>query len=392
MILVHDNDLGFISGAVSIFFICCTIGLTLQQLPSDTLSEYIRNHAPVIQQVRYGGCLPELRSHGPRLIGREELSPGNESVSGTEASIITVATLCHELFEVPCQSQNNFECPQLTETINASDDEISQFLFQENVAPQSGDPHGPVSISLTDNDLSNAAIPTPIASSHDVLLDPDRPQGSSISPAQPVSRMDTPVPSLIERTNRWQPSLCVIRRLVADIPTDYRHPYNRLPQTVPSSTPTQPISNSTLLSIHESYTSGEAGDMGQGSVDEGSRPLDDIENASPMTVTINTHIGRRFSIGSSSSGSISGGDKTDTSTNIGTGSLSLAPLLRTSPFLSHSAHDLKHESSAAPLRSIAPQSPSGGRISVSHSAYTLYRPTSSNIPLPQVSGPIFCDG
>ena len=60
MILVHSNNLALLSDFVSVFFIGCKIGLTLSQLPSNMLSEYIRNHAPVIHQVRYGECLTEL--------------------------------------------------------------------------------------------------------------------------------------------------------------------------------------------------------------------------------------------------------------------------------------------------------------------------------------------
>jgi len=154
---------------------------------------------------RFGvvGALQNYDPVGPVLIGREELLPTNESGLGTEESIVTVATLSHDLFEAPCQNQNNPECPQLTDTINGTDNEISQSVFQENSAPQSSDLSRSTSVSITDGDLSNdAVIPLPTVSSHNVLHDPDRPLGSSMSSPQSVSRMDTPESSLLEPTNR----------------------------------------------------------------------------------------------------------------------------------------------------------------------------------------------
>jgi len=253
---------------------------------------------------------------GTILIGREELLPRDESSSGTEASTVTVATLSHDLLGAPSQNQNNLEYSQLTDTTNGSDDEISQPVFQENVAPQSSDLSGSISVSLTDDDLSNdAAIPPPTVSSHNVLLDPDLPQGSSISSPQSDSRMDTPVLSPIECTN--QPSSCAIP-LVTELSTDYRYPYNRMPQIAPSPTPTQSISHFSLLSIHEGRTSEEPEDMEQDSSDEGSQPVSDVEDASSMTTTTNTHIGRRFSTGSSSSLGASGSNTTGSGEDIGT--------------------------------------------------------------------------
>jgi len=244
---------------------------------------------------------------GPVLMRREELLPRNESRSGTEGSIVTVATLSNGLLEAPSQNQNNPECPQRTDTTNGSDNEISQPVFQENAAPRSSDLSRPISVSLIDGDLSNnAAIPSPAISSHNVLPDP-----------QSVSRMDTPVSSLTEPTN--QPSSCVIRRLVLDLPpTDYHYSYDRMPQTIPSSTPTQSISNSTLLSTHKSRTSEEPEDIEQDSSNEDSRPAGDVENASSTIATTNTRIARRFSISSSSSRGVSNSDTTDSGADIGT--------------------------------------------------------------------------
>ena len=127
------------------------------------------------------GMVGALQSHDPVghvLIGREELLPRNESGSGTEASIVTVATLSHDLFEAPCQNQNNLECPQLTDTINGSDNEVSHSVSQENAAPQSIELSRTISVPLTDDDLSNdAAVPPSTVPPHNVLPDPDRPQG-----------------------------------------------------------------------------------------------------------------------------------------------------------------------------------------------------------------------
>jgi len=107
----------------------------------------------------------DLQSYDPMgtvLIGLEELLPRDENSSGTEASTVTVATLSHDLLEAPSQNQNNLECPQLIDTTNGSDNEISQPVVQETVAPQSSDPSRSMSASLTDDDLSNdPAIPPP---------------------------------------------------------------------------------------------------------------------------------------------------------------------------------------------------------------------------------------
>ena len=160
----------------------------------------------------------------PVLIGREELLPRDESSPGTEASTVTVATLSRDLLEASSQNQHNLECPQLTDTTSESDNEINQPVFRENVAPQSGDLSRSISVSLTDDDLStDAAIPPPTVSSHNVLPDPDLPQGSSMNSPQSDSRMDTPALSPIEPTN--QHTLCVIRLLVTDLSTDYHYPY-----------------------------------------------------------------------------------------------------------------------------------------------------------------------
>lgn len=126
---------------------------------------------------------------GPVLIRHEELSPRDESRSGTKASIVTVATLSQELFEEPCGTQNNLGRPQLSDTINASDYETSQPAAQENAASQSRDLRlsRSISVSPADDDLSNdVAIPTPTVSLHHVLPEPDRPQGSSVGSPQPV--------------------------------------------------------------------------------------------------------------------------------------------------------------------------------------------------------------
>ena len=211
---------------------------------------------------------------GTVLIGREELLPRDESSSGTEASTVTVATLSHDLLEAPSPTQNNLECPQLTDTTDGSDNEISQPVFQEDVAPQSRS----ISVSLTDDDLSNdGAIPPPTVSSHNVLPDPDPLQCSSVSSPQSDSRMDTPVLSPIEPMN--QPLSCVIRLLITDLSSDYHYPYNRMPQIVLSPTPTQSISNFSLLPIHESCTSEEPEDMEQDSSDEDSRPVNDVSTS-----------------------------------------------------------------------------------------------------------------
>jgi len=268
---------------------------------------------------------------GPVLIGLEELLPRDESSSGTEASIVTVATLSQDLLEAPSQNQNNLEYPQLMDTTNGSDNEISHPVFQENVAPQSSDLSRSLSVSVTDDDLSNdAAIPPSTVSSHNVLPDPDLPHDSSISSPQSDSRMDTPVLSPIEPTN--QPSSCVIRLLVTDLSTDYHHPYNRTPQIVSSPTPTQSISHFSSLSIHESRTSEEPEDMEQDPSDEDSQPVSDVEDASSMTATNNTHIARRFPTGPSSPLGASGSNTTGIVEDIGKRSLSPAPLFPPSPF------------------------------------------------------------
>ena len=284
------------------------------------------------------GVLQSYDPMGPVFIGREELSPRNESGSGGGASIVTVATLSQDLLEAPSQDQNNLECPQHMDTTNGSDNEISQPMFQENEAPQSSNLPGSISVSLTDDDLSNdAAISPPIVSSYNILPDPDLSWRCSMSPPQEDSQMDTPVLSPIEPIN--QRSLCVIRLLVTDLSTDYHYPYNRMPQIAPSSTSTQSTSNSSLLSIHESRTGEESEDVEQDSSDEDPQPVGDVEDASSMTATTSTRIARhnthnayRFSIGSSSSRGISGSNTTDSGADIGTGSLSVAPLLHPSPF------------------------------------------------------------
>ena len=290
------------------------------------------------------GVLQSYDPMDPVLIRREDLLPRSGSRSGTGSSIVTVAALSHGLLEAPSQNQNSLGCPQLTDITNGSDNEISQPTFQENAA-QSSDISRSISISQTADGLSNdAAIPPPTVSSHNVLPDPGRPQGSSMGSSQSFSRMDTSVLSPIEPTN--QRSSCVIRRLVTDLPTDYPYPYNRMPQTVSSSTATQSISNFSLLSIHESRTSEGTEDVELDSRNEDSRPVGDVENASSMTATTNTRIARhnthiarrnthnahRFSIGSSSSRGISGSNTTGSGAGIGTGSLSVVPLLQLSPF------------------------------------------------------------
>ena len=157
---------------------------------------------------------------GPALIRHEELSPRNESRSGTEVSIVTVATLSHDFLKASSQNQpeSNVECPQLTDTTTGSNNKI--FVFQEDAGPPSGDLSKFTSVSLTDHNLSNdSAIPRPTVSFHNALPDSNRSQGSHTSPSWSVSRMDSPVSSLIEPIN--QPSSYVIRRLVTDLPTDY---------------------------------------------------------------------------------------------------------------------------------------------------------------------------
>jgi len=282
---------------------------------------------------RFGmvGGLQSYDPMGPVLIGREELLPRDESNSGTEASTVMVATLSHDLLEAPSQNQNNPEGPQLMDTTNRSDNEISQPVFQENVAPQSGNLSRSTSVSLTDVDMSDdAPIPPPTLSSHNVLPDPDLLQDSSMSSPQSDSRMDTSVLSLIEPTN--QPSSCVIRLLLTDLSTNYHYPYNRMPQIVSSPTPTQSISNFSLLSIHESRTSEEPEDMEQDSSGEDSQPVSDVEDVPSMTATTNTNIARRFSTGSSRSLGASGSIATGSGEDIGTRSFGPAPLLHRSPF------------------------------------------------------------
>src|SRR6266581_5653440 len=195
MILVHDNDLGFISGAVSLFF------YLWHYWPHPCGSCHLIHcqNTSGIMRLSYSrfSMVGVLQSYGPidPVLNRcEELLPRNENRSGIEASIVTVATLSHDLFEAPCQNQNNPECPQLTDTINGTDNEISQSVFQENAVPQSSDLSRSTSVSITDGDLLNdAVIPLPTVSSHNVLRDPDRPLDSSMSSPQSVSQMDTPV-------------------------------------------------------------------------------------------------------------------------------------------------------------------------------------------------------
>jgi hypothetical protein len=146
------------------------------------------------------------------LIGREELLPKNESGSGTEASIVTVATLSHDSFEAPCQNQNNLECPQLTDTIHGSNNEISHSVSQENAAPQSIELSRSISVPLTDDDLSNdAAVPPSTVPPHNVLPDPDRPQGYPISSPQSVSGVNTRVWFYMEPTNGRPGAPCHVR-------------------------------------------------------------------------------------------------------------------------------------------------------------------------------------
>ncbi|KAH9978325.1 hypothetical protein BJV74DRAFT_141402 [Russula compacta] len=71
MALVHDNDLG------------CINNTSLENLRPDALISHLRTHAPTIQQVQ---C---------------ELLPGDESTSGAEAVMATVATLSKVVFETP---------------------------------------------------------------------------------------------------------------------------------------------------------------------------------------------------------------------------------------------------------------------------------------------------
>ena len=166
------------------------------------------------------GVLQSYDPMGPVLIGREELSPRDESRSGTEASIVTVATLSYDLLEELSQNQYNLECPQLMDATNESDNEISQLVFQEDAVPQSSDFSRSIFVSPTIDNLSNdAAILHPTISLHDALPGLDRPQGPSTISPQSVSRTDTPLLS-IEPEN--QPSSCVIRRLVTVLSTGYR--------------------------------------------------------------------------------------------------------------------------------------------------------------------------
>jgi len=269
---------------------------------------------------------------GPVLIRHEELLPRNGSRSGTGASIVTVAVLSHGLLKVPSQNQNNLECPQPTDTTNGSDNKISQPMFQENAA-QSSDLSRSISVLLTDDDLSNdAAMPPPTVSSHNIPPDHGHPQGSSMGSSQSFPQMYTPILPFIEHTN--QPSSCVIRHLVTDLPTDYPYPYNRMPQIISSPTLTQSISNFSLLSIHEGRTSEGPEDMELDSINEDLWPIGDVENALPVTATTNAHIAHRNThiahcllIGSSSSCGISGNNTMDSGADIGMGSLSIVPLL-----------------------------------------------------------------
>ena len=197
--------------------------------------------------------------------------------------------------------------------------------------------------------------------------------------------------SLIGHINH--PSPCVIRRHIPGLPTDHHYPYNRIPQTVSSTTPTQSISKFSVFSVHEGRTSEEPEDMDLDSSDEDSRPVGEVENASSMTAATNTHITCRFSAGFSSSLGVSGSNTTDSGEDLGTSSLSSTHPRTPHLFISLSAHDCERESSAAPLGSTASHSLPGGHISIVHSTLlnTSHHPTSSNVPSPQVNGPIFCD-
>jgi len=110
-----------------------------------------------------------------------------------------VATISQDLFEAPCEDQNNLECPHLTDAISGLDNETSQ--SRENATPQSSDFTRFMSVSTTDEDLSNVATtPAPTVLSHRLLpdSDPDCPQSSSIGPSQSSSGMHD------GRGYRWQ--------------------------------------------------------------------------------------------------------------------------------------------------------------------------------------------
>ena len=130
----------------------------------------------------------------------------------------------------------------------------------------------------------------------------------------------------------------MIQLLVTDFSTDYSYPYNRMPQTIPSSTPTQLISNSTLLPFQESRTSEEPEDMELDSSDEDSLFSSNVETASSMTATTSTHITCPSSTGSSGPRGISGSHTKDSGKDkdLGMGSLSPAPPLH--PSLTHPFH------------------------------------------------------
>ena len=124
---------------------------------------------------------------------------GDNTGSETEVTINTVATLSKDVFATPCEDQNNLECPHLTDAISGLDNEIPQ--SEENATPQSSDFTRFVSVSTTDEDLSNVATtPAPIVLSHRLLpdSDPDCSQSSSMGPSQSSSRMHD------GRGYRWQ--------------------------------------------------------------------------------------------------------------------------------------------------------------------------------------------
>lgn len=270
---------------------------------------------------------------GPVLIELEEFTLKNESKSGAGASTVTVATLSHDRHNL-IKPRQNLERSQLIGATNRLVNGISQPMLQENAAPRSSHLSRTISVSLTDNNLLNDA-PTPrpchpTVSSHNVLPDPDFPWGSSIRFPQSVSRIGLPLSSLIEFTN--QRSSCVMWHLLTVLTAEYQDPYNRTPQTISSSTATRSISSFSFPSINESLTSEEPEDMGQDSSNEGSQPICDVENASSMTATTDTHIAPRFSIGSSSYRGVGGSNAVGSGADIGTGSLSPASLLHPSPF------------------------------------------------------------
>jgi hypothetical protein len=101
-----------------------------------------------------------------------------------------VATISKDLFEAPCEDQNNLKCPHLMDAISGLDSETLQ--AEENATPQSSDFTRFMSVSTTDKDLLNVAtIPAPTVLSHKLLpnSDPDCPQSSSMAPSQSSSGM-----------------------------------------------------------------------------------------------------------------------------------------------------------------------------------------------------------